>query len=159
MILKVGTNTREIEDDGNTGGTENRCLSNPASLQDRGRMEDACRDDDLPRSSHVEELIVNERANLDQRRPAVAAVGIHDPDDLVLDEQIVVWPGGVEVVAKSGVGAAGRNGVLGDGNPAKSSLVAASAFLERGGSQVGPGAPNDVVIAPEEGREAGIDGC
>lgn len=121
-------------------------------------MEDAGRDDDFPRGCYVEELIVNERADLDQRRPVVAAIGVHDTGDLVLDEQIVVRPGGIEVVAKSGVGAAGRYGVLRQWDPAKAPLIAAGAFLERGDPQVGPGIPNDVVIPPEEGREAGVNG-
>lgn len=77
----------------------------------------------------------------------------------MLDEQIVVWPRGVEVVAQSGVGAAGRYGMLGQRDPAKSPLIAAGTFLKRGNSQVGPGAPNDVMIALEKGREAGINGC
>ena len=83
MILKVGTDTREIEDDGNSGGAENRCLSDAASLQDCRCMEDACRNDDFPCGGYVEKLIVDERPDLDQRRTVVTAIGVYHTDDLV----------------------------------------------------------------------------
>ena len=76
----------------------------------------------------------------------------------MLDYQIIVWPGSVEVVAESGVGAAGRHRVLGEGDPAFSVFLPTGAFLECWDAQVRPRVANDVMIAPEEWREAGIDG-
>jgi hypothetical protein len=62
------------------------------------------------------------------------------------------------VVAQARVGAARRLRVLGDGDPAEAGFVAVGALLNRGDAEVRPGGAEDVVVAPEEGRQAGVDG-
>jgi len=60
MVLKVGANTRKVEDYGNPSGTENGRLCDSASLEDSWGVEDPCRNDDFRRGCDVEDGVVDQ---------------------------------------------------------------------------------------------------
>jgi len=75
------------------------------------------------------------------------------------DEEVVVLPvlDYSGIMAKSGVRASCRDGMLRAGDPANALFVATSTFLVGPNPQVLPGLPEDRLVSPLKRREGGID--
>ncbi|KAL2257109.1 hypothetical protein VTK26DRAFT_655 [Humicola hyalothermophila] len=113
VVLQVGPDAGEVHHYGDGPAAEERRRADAAALQHRRRVERAGRDDDFAPDSDVEQAVVDQRADLDERGVRKRAVAIHDPDDLVLHEQLVVGARlNVGVVAESGVRPQPGDGVL-----------------------------------------------
>lgn len=77
----------------------------------------------------------------------------------MLDEEVVIAPCFVDggVVSKTGVGSSRGDRVLRDWDPAEAVLVTTRALLEDGNPHVDPCIPRHIMVAPEEGRVAGVN--
>ena len=168
VILQVCPNAGKIEHNGDTCTLEERGRSNTTSMKHRRGAKSSSRQDHLAFDRDVGQLSSVQRFDLDKGRRSrfrIAASGIHHPDDLVFDQQVIVEAGvcaeGDRVMGDSSVRPLSRVRVLRDGDPAESILGSPVTVLCRrlvASQQLDPRLSNRGRVCPLKRRKARIDG-
>jgi hypothetical protein len=160
VVLEVGADAGEINDDRDPAAGQEGCLADTAALEDGGSVDGAGRDDDLASHRDVEPAIVIQRPDLDLWSGTAqgAAGAVDHADDLVLDEQVIVGPRlDILIVADASMRPGTSDGMLRCRNPADTLLAAVRALLLVLDSQVAPGLGEDPFVGPLEGRVGAVN--